>query len=60
MHVNPRTGAYHHATAFTHSYVARPEVKVYADKSVMAINMNVTNLFHKSMDLMVTLLQILH
>ncbi len=46
------TGAYQYTVAFSHNYVARPLVKLYANSSRVPISMTVTNLKRSEMELM--------
>lgn len=45
-------GEYRHTVAFTKSWVARPKVRLYAGESTFPISIEITNAFHKPMDLM--------
>ncbi len=45
-------GAYEHTVAFTAHYVARPEVRLYAGSSLLAVSLAITNLKKTPMDLM--------
>jgi hypothetical protein len=46
------TGSYQYTVAFSHNYVARPVVKLYADSSRIHISMTVKNLKYSEMELM--------
>lgn len=46
------TGSYEYTVAFSHNYVARPMVKLYADSSRMPISMTIQNLKRSEMELM--------
>jgi hypothetical protein len=46
------TGSYKYTVAFSHNYVARPLVKLYANSSRMPLSMSVKNLKNSEMELM--------
>ena len=46
------TGEYRHSVAFAHNYVARPEVRFYANSSLVEVQLEIENLKHTAMDLM--------
>jgi hypothetical protein len=46
------TGTYQHTVAFNHNYVARPQLKLYADSSCLPLSMTITNLKRSDMGLM--------
>jgi hypothetical protein len=46
------TGAYQYTVAFSHNYVARPVVKLYANSTRLAISMDIQNLKRSPMELM--------
>jgi hypothetical protein len=46
------TGSYQYTVAFNHNYVARPQVKLYADSSRMPVSLTVENLKNSEMELM--------
>lgn len=45
-------GTYQHTVAFAHNYRARPEVRLYADSSEVAVRLEIENLKHSPMELM--------
>lgn len=45
-------GEYRHTVAFTKAWVARPAVRLYAGESTFPISIEITNQFHRPMDLM--------
>jgi hypothetical protein len=45
-------GQYQHTVAFSHNYVARPLVKLYAGSSLFRVTMTITNLKNSAMELM--------
>lgn len=46
------TGRYQYTVAFSHNYVARPVVKLYANSSLVSISMDIHNLKRSEMELM--------
>ena len=46
------TGSYRHSVAFAHNYVARPEVRLYANSSLVDVRLEIENLKNTPMDLM--------
>jgi hypothetical protein len=46
------TGSYQYTVAFSHNYIARPLVKLYADSSRVPISMDIQNLKRSPMELM--------
>lgn len=46
------TGSYRYTVAFSHNYVARPQVKLYTDSSRLPLSMTVENLKNTEMELM--------
>jgi len=46
------TGSYQHTVAFSHNYVARPLVKLYADSSKISISISLENLKRSAMEIM--------
>jgi hypothetical protein len=46
------TGSYQYTVAFSHNYVARPQVKLYAGSSRISISMDIKNLKQSDMELM--------